>query len=370
MSHPVKLFIPGPVEVREEIRQAQAKPMIGHRGKAFEELFARIQTKLRQVFFTEGRVYLSTSSGTGLWEAAARNCVTDDPARGVLATVCGAFSERWTDVFERNGKATTILRVEEGKAIKPDLVREALRARAADSTKRPYDAIAVVHNETSCGVTNPLAKIVAVVKQLSPDTLILVDAVSSLGGVRIDFDGLGLDVLLTSSQKCFGLPPGLSFAAVSDRALARAKTIPNRGYYFDFVELEKFLLKNNTPATPAISLMFALDQQLDDMLAEGLENRFARHAQLAQLTRDWASEMFGLFAEKGYESDTVTCVANTRGVDVGALNTFLAARAMHISDGYGDLKRHTFRIAHMADVTEADMRALFAAINDFISQSK
>jgi predicted phosphoserine aminotransferase len=366
MSNHIKLFIPGPIEVREEILLAQAKPMIGHRGKSFEELFARIQSKLRQVFFTQSRVFLSTSSGTGLWEAAARNCVSDDPDAGVLATVCGAFSERWADVFERNGKATTWLRVEEGKAIKPDMVRQALLARQSDSSKQPYEAIAVVHNETSCGVANPLAEIVAVVKELSPATLILVDAVSSLGGVKIDFDGLGLDVLLTSSQKCFGLPPGLSFAAVSDRTLAKVKAIRNRGYYFDFIELEKFLQKNNTPATPAISLMFALDRQLDDMLAEGLEHRFVRHAKLAQLTRDWASEMFALFAEHGYESNTVTCVANTRSIDVGALNKFLAAKHMHISDGYGDLKGKTFRIAHMADATEEDMLHLFAAINAFL----
>jgi aspartate aminotransferase-like enzyme len=269
MSDHIKLFIPGPVEVRRPILEAQAQWMIGHRGKPFETLFARIQPKLRQVFFTQSRVFISTSSGTGLWEAAARNCVSDDPAGGVLATVCGAFSERWADVFERNGKATTWLNVPEGQAIKPEMVREALLARAADPDKRSFEAIAIVHNETSCGVMNPLAEIVSVVKALSPQTLILVDAVSSLGGVKIDFDGLGLDVLLTSSQKCFGLPPGLAFAAVSDRALAKAATVKNRGYYFDFVELEKFLHKNHTPATPAISLMFALDRQLDDMLAEG-----------------------------------------------------------------------------------------------------
>jgi predicted phosphoserine aminotransferase len=367
MSDHIKLFIPGPVEVRKDILDAQAQWMIGHRGKPFETLYASIQGKLKQVFFTGSRVLVSTSSGTGLWEGAARNCVTDDPSRGVLATVCGAFSERWADVFERNGKATTWLRVEEGKAITPAMVRDALLARQADATKQPYDAIAIVHNETSCGVTNPLAEIVAVVREISLATLILVDAVSSLGGVKIDFDGLGLDVLLTSSQKCFGLPPGLSFAAVSDRALAKAATIPNRGYYFDFIELEKFGQKNNTPSTPAISLLYALDRQLDDMLAEGLDNRFARHAKLAQMTRDWATERFALFPEKGYESNTVTCVLNTRKTDIGALNKFLAARGLNVSDGYGDLKGKTFRIAHMADTTEGDMRELLDAMNAFLA---
>lgn len=359
-----KLFNPGPVEVRKEILDAQAQWMIGHRGKAFETLFERIERNLQKVFFTQQRVYLSTSSGTGLWEAAARNCVSDDPNGGVLATICGDFSERWADVFERNGKATTTLTVERGQAIKPDLIRAELEKRGAN---HPYEAIAIVQNETSTGVRNPLAEIVEVVKAISPNTLILVDAVSSLAGDKIEFDALGLDVLLTSSQKCFGLPPGLAFAAVSDRALAKAKTIKNRGYYFDFLELETFLKKNNTPSTPAISLMYALDKQLDDMMAEGLEARFARHAALAEMTQHWAEEMgYSLFAESGYASRTVTVVKNDRNTDIGALNKFLGSKGLSIADGYGTLKGKTFRIAHMADTTEADMHELFGTINAFI----
>ena len=362
-SH-IKLFNPGPVEVRKDILDAQAQWMIGHRGKAFEELFARIEGKLQQVFFTNQRVYLSTSSGTGLWEAAARNCVSDDATCGVLATVCGDFSERWANVFERNGKATTVITVERGQAITPEQVRTAIQAHTT-----PFDAIAIVQNETSTGVRNPLADIVAVIKQLSPETLILVDAVSSLAGDKIEFDALGLDVLLTSSQKCFGLPPGLAFAAVSDRALAKAKTIKNRGYYFDFVELELFLKKNNTPSTPAISLMYALDKQLDDMLSEGLDVRFDRHARLAKMTHDWAEEMgFGLFAASGHASRTVTVISNTRNLDVGALNKFLATKNMSIADGYGTLKGKTFRIAHMADTSDEDMRMLFGAMNEFMAK--
>ena len=192
-SH-IKLFNPGPVEVRQEILDAQTHWMIGHRGKAFETLFERIERNLQKVFFTQQRVYLSTSSGTGLWEAAARNCVSDSPNGGVLATVCGDFSERWADVFERNGKTTTVISVERGQAITPELVRAAITQRST-----PFEAIAIVQNETSTGVRNPLAEIVAVVKELSPDTLILVDAVSSLAGDKIEFDALSLDVLLTSS---------------------------------------------------------------------------------------------------------------------------------------------------------------------------
>lgn len=209
---------------------------------------------------------------------------------------------------------------------------------------------------------------VPLIKQY-PDTLILVDAVSIFGGYKIDFDGLGLDIVLTSTQKAMALPPGLSFAAVSDKVLERAKQVPYRGYYFDFIELEKFLIKNNTPSTPNISLMFATDVEMDYILAEGLDARFARHEHMAEMTRDWATELgFGLFAEDGYRSPTVTTVANTRKIDVKALNKYLATQGMTLSDGYGKIKDSTFRIAHMGDLTPDDMAELFAAVSTFIEK--
>ncbi|MCC7352484.1 MAG: alanine--glyoxylate aminotransferase family protein [Anaerolineae bacterium] len=349
----MQLFIPGPVTVSPEVAAAQAQPMIGHRGSDFETLFARIQPKLRQVFATRNRVYISTSSGTGLQEAAVRNCV----GRCCLNLVNGAFSERWHEITPANGKEGIKLEAPWGQAIHPEQVEKAL-------AQGGFDAVTVVHNETSTGVMNPLAEIAAVV-QRHPDVLLLVDAVSSLGGVAIDCDGPGLDVLLTSSQKCLGLPPGLAFCAVSDRALARARTVPNRGYYFDFLELEKYLLRNQTPATPAISLLFALDVQLDRMLAEGLSARYARHARLAARVQGWAAERYALFAEEGYRSLTVTTVTNTRQIDVRALNRHLRAQGMAISDGYGKLKGQTFRIAHMGDTTEADIERLLTAMDGF-----
>jgi predicted phosphoserine aminotransferase len=355
----VKLFIPGPIEVRPEILRAQAKPMIGHRSADFESLFARVQPKLREVFYTKSRVYVSTSSGTGLWEAASRNCIRDD--KKVLHLVNGAFSERWADVSKVNGKQVDVITAEWGKAVKPEQLAEALQ-------KQAYDAVAIVLNETSTGVKNPLEAYVPIIKQY-PDTLILVDAVSIFGGYKIDFDGLGLDIVLTSTQKALALPPGLAFAAVSDRVLERAKQVPYRGYYFDFIELEKFLVKNNTPSTPNISLMYATDMELDYILAEGLDNRFARHEHMANMTRDWALEMgYGLFAEEGYRSPTVTTVHNTRGTDIKALNKFLATRGLTLSDGYGKLKDNTFRIAHMGDLTPDDMAELFSAVAEFLSQ--
>ena len=358
-SDHIFLFLPGPVEVRREVLDAQTAWMIGHRSEAFRALFARVQPKLRQLFQTQYRVYVSTSSGTGLWEAASRCCVRPD--RPILHLTNGAFGARWADVSRANGKEVGVVEAPWGQAVKPEQVAEALAAR-------PYDAVALAYNETSTGVMNPLPAIAEVVRAF-PDTLLLVDAVSALAGAPLPTDAWGIDVCLTSSQKAIALPPGLAFAAVSDRALARAAEVPHRGYYFDFLELEKYLLRDQTPATPAISLLYAADLQLDTILAEGLDARAARHAHMAQMTQAWAlARGFGLFAEEGYRSPTVTAVANTREVDVGALNKFLNARGMALSNGYGALKGKTFRIGHMGEVTPARLQTLLEAVDDFLDE--
>ncbi len=355
-----KLFIPGPTNVRQEVLAEQTYPMIGHRTDTFEALFARVQEKLRRLFYTQYRVYVTASSGTGLQEAAIRNGVR----KRVLSMVNGAFGKRWYDVAVGCGKDVVRVDIPWGKAVKPDDVVAAIEQHG------PFDAVTIVHNETSTGVMSPVAEIAQAVREVAPETFIFVDAVSSLGGVKIPVDEWGLDVCLTSSQKALALPPGIALAAVSDRVLERAKEVEGRGWYFDFLVLEKYLKRNTTPATPAISLMWALDRQLDIMFAEGLDNRFARHARLAEMTRAWAREHgFGIFAEAGYESQTVTCVDNVRGVDVAALNAYLKSQGMMISNGYGDLKGKTFRIAHMGETTEADMQALFAAIEAWLEEN-
>ncbi len=354
-----KLFIPGPTNVRPEVLAEQTLPMIGHRTEVFETLFARVQTKLRRLFYTQSRVYVVAASGTGLQEAAIRNGVR----RRVLCTVNGAFGQRWYEVAVGCGKEVVKVDIPWGQAVKPTDVVQAIEREG------PFDAVTIVHNETSTGVMNPVEDIAQAVRDAAPDTLIFVDAVSSLGGVKIPVDEWGLDVCLTSSQKALALPPGLALAAVSDRVLERAEEVSGRGWYFDFLVLEKYLQRNTTPATPAISLMWALDRQLDIMFAEGLDNRFARHAQLAEMTRHWAETRgFALFPEEGYASQTVTCVRNTRGIDVGALNQYLRSRGMIISNGYGKLKGQTFRIAHMGETTMADMHTLLATIDEWLEQ--
>ena len=249
-------------------------------------------------------------------------------------------------------------------AVKPEQVEAALQQALQDG---PVDAITVVHNETSTGVMSPVAEIAEVVRRVSPATLLLVDAVSSLGGARLRCDAWGVDVLLTSSQKALALPPGLAFCAVSDRVLERASQVKGRGWYFDFLTLEKALKKHTTPATPAISLMRSLSVQLDRIFAEGVEERFARHARLAARTQAWAlAHGFALMAEEGYRSHTVTTITNTRQVAVEALNAFLAGQGMEISNGYGVYKDKAFRIAHMGEVVDADLDRLFAAMEAYL----
>jgi predicted phosphoserine aminotransferase len=356
----VRLVLPGPVEVRKEILEAQTEWMIGHRSKAFAALFARLQDMLKQVFLTENRVFIQGSSGTGLWEGASRNCIRD--GRKVLHLVGGAFSERWAEISQLNGKQIAVIEVDWGQAHTAEMVETALK-------KDQYDAVCVVHNETSTGVTNPIADIGAVVKQFE-DTLLLVDTVSGFLGAELRVDEWGVDMALTSSQKAFALPPGIAFASISDAVLARAEQVKNRGYYFDFITINESLQKNNTPSTPPVSLMFAAETQLNDIMHEGLENRWQRHLQMRDLTHNWALESgFGLFAQDGYRSPTVTTVDNRqKQIDVNAMADFMKERGFAMDKGYGKIKGPTFRIAHMGDMQIATLEEILSGLDEFIAQ--
>jgi len=358
MTHP-KLFIPGPTEVADEVLAAQTRPLIGHRSQTFVDLFYSILPRLKQTLLTNQHIYILASSGTGLQETAVRNAVR--PGRKVLNMVAGAFGDRWQKVSVSNGKDSVRVDIPWGHPIRPENVDAALAAGG-------FDAVTIVHNETSTGVMSDVGAVARLVREKYPDVLILVDAVSSASGVAIPFDDWGLDMMLTSSQKAFALPPGLAFAVVSDRLLERAKEVPHRGWYFDLLMLEKYLAAGKTtPATPAISLINALDVQLDRILAEGLEKRWARHESSMTMTHAWAKENgFELFPEPGYESRTVTCVKNTRGIDVPAMITFAREHGMIIGNGYGKIKNETFRIAHMGELGPDDMQGLFAVLNQFL----
>jgi len=350
-----RLFIPGPTDVAPETLETMQRPMIGHRSQEFIDLFARIQANLKQVFQTHSRVFVTASSGSGLFEGAMRNCV----AQRALVCECGIFGQRWYDAALRNGIPSDFISSEWGFPNLPDQIESALE-------KNAYDVLIVVHNETSTGIENPIAEIAARARSMQPDLVIMVDAVSSVGGVQIKPVEWDLDVVVTSSQKCFALPPGLAFASVSERAMQRARTIEQRGWYFDFLLLEDWLQKNFTPATPSISLLYALDHQLDRILDEGLQARFARHAAMATLVHEWGKERFALFAAEGYRSKTVTTIRNTRQIDVPELNTYLARQDMLLADGYGPLKGITFRIGHMGETRTQDVQKLLDHIDKFL----
>ncbi|MGC9333004.1 MAG: pyridoxal-phosphate-dependent aminotransferase family protein [Anaerolineae bacterium] len=350
-----KLFIPGPTHVRDEILQAQAAPMIGHRAKEYSTLQADVTPKLQKLLYTEQRVYLFASSSSGVMEGSVRQSST----KKVLNTICGAFSKRWHQMTAANGIPCDKLEVPMGQATTPELVDEAL-------SKDDYDAITLCHNETSTGVMNPILEIAALIHDKYPDVVILVDAVSSMAGSKIEFDAWGLDVCLAGVQKCFALPPGLAVCAVSERARQRALEVPNRGHYFAYDQMDKKYEGHQTPATPAISLIQALNKQMDDILAGGLEERFARHIEMAHIVREWARKNFALYGDERYLSNTVTNVENTRGISVAGLNEELAKRGAMISNGYGDLKEKCFRIAHMGDLTVADINWLLNQIDDIL----
>ncbi len=351
-----RMFVPGPVDVDDEVLQAQAQPMLPHRSKEFEAIFRSASVKAQQLFYTQYRVFLTASSGTGLQEAAIRNFVD----RKVLACVNGAFADRWYEVAVSNGKEVEKLAFEWDQPVDPDRVAAAVKAGG-------FEALTIVHNETSTGLQNPVKEVAEAVRAVAPDTLILVDAVSSLGGAKIEMDAWGLDMVLTSSQKCLALPPGLGLGAVSDRAMKRAEKVENRGWYFDLVRMERHRLKDSSPATPAMSLIFALDHQLDRILAEGLDKRFARHSAMAKRAQEWADvHDLSMYAPEGFRSQTVTTIKNERGIDISDLNAFLKTRGMRIANGYGALKNVTFRIAHMGEIQMGDLENLFAAMEEYL----
>ena len=353
----LKLHIPGPVEVSEKTYRAFCSPMIGHRSQDFKDLYSEIQPQLQKLFYTEQLVFLSTSSAWGVMEGSLRNLVS----KKVLCCMCGAFSDKWLDVAKRCGKEADALKVDWGSPILPSQIDEKLATGE-------FDALTLVHNETSTGVMNPLEDIMAL-KAKYPDVMFIVDSVTSFSAVPIEFDKLGIDVLLTGSQKALALPPGFGVFAVSPAALERAASLNDRGYYFDFLEFQKNAEKSMTPSTPSIGHIYALRSKLEDILTEGLENRYERHRKLSAMTREWAAKNeLTLFPEEGYESQTLTCVNNGakpggRIIDVAQLQKLVKAEGILIDGGYGKVKGTTFRLSNMGDETEETMQVLYQALD-------
>ncbi len=352
-----KLYIPGPIYVAPDTLQAMTRPMIGHRMPEYATLHESVIGKLRQMLHTEGYVFLSTSSAFGIMEGAARNLVQKKCA----CFANGAFSNKWHNVIERCGLKADKISIAWGSPVTAELVEKTLASGE-------YDAMTMVHNETSTGVLSPLAEIAEVMKKF-PEVSFIVDTVSSMSAVDIDVETLGMDCCIAGVQKAFGLPPGLAVFTASKRAIEKAKRAEGRGYYFDFEEFAKNAEKHNTPSTPCISTIYALDYQLDKFIAEGWENRYARHAEMADATRAWAKKMgFDLFAAEGARSNTLTCIKNDDKTDLAQLKKLAGERGYAIDNGYGKIKNETFRIAHMGDFTMQDMEEIFALLEELLPQ--
>ena len=355
-----KFFLPGPTEVHPDILAAQLRPMIGHRGKGMEELMAGIQPSLKRVFRTERPVYVAAASATGFMEGAIRN----GARRRVLSLVNGAFSERFHAIARACGLTADRLDVPWGEAHSPEALADALDGK-------DYDAITVVHSETSTGVLNPIREIAATA-HAAGDIAVLVDSVTGIAGAPVETDVWQLDFVLTGSQKALALPPGLALGVAAESLLGRARANVTRGVYFDFVEFEKSTAANQTPNTPALSLLYALAAQLQRIDAEGIEARWARHAAMAQRTWTWVGEMreegiaLTLPVVERFRSPTVTCVALPPGANSAPIVAEMKKRGFVIGAGYGKSKETQIRIGHMGDHTVAELDILLDALRSVL----
>lgn len=353
-------FLPGPTEVRPAVLAAQGGPMMGHRDKGMEELIARVQPGLRAIFRTERPVYIAASSATGFMEGAVRN----GARRRVLSLVNGAFSDRFHRIAVSTGLEADALTVAWGEAHTPEMLADALK-------KKDYDAVTVVHSETSTGVLNPIREL-AEVAHAAGDVAFLVDAVSSLAGAAVESDAWDLDFVLTGSQKAFALPPGLAFGVAQPGLLERAAGKADRGVYFDFLEFEKNIQKNQTPNTPAVSLIYALAAQVDDIMREGVEARWARHEAMARRTYEWVDSLrergvgISIMAPEGYRAQTVTCIRVPEGLTGSQLVAAAKDRGYTVAPGYGKTKDDMFRIGHMGDHTLEGLEDLLAVLEGIL----
>jgi aspartate aminotransferase-like enzyme len=348
----IKFFLPGPTYVPQDALQAMTRPMVGHRSAGFKSFYLKMSERLPVVLRTRGDVMVATGSSTLVMESAVISCAASE----VLNLTNGAFSERWHSIAKSLGKAADKVSAPWGEAIDPDVLRAALR-------RKRYEAVTVVHNETSTGVMNPIADLARVIREES-DALVIVDTVSSLGGAPVETDAWGLDVVLAGTQKALATPPGLTVFTLSDRAAERAAKVPNRGFYTDLLRYREKHREGGFITTPGISLLYALDVQLDRIVVEGMEARWARHERLYRRTAEWAVAHGCEYASApGARSLTVSCLRPPAGVDPQAIVKGLAERGYTIGGGYGDWKPTTFRIGHMGEVRESDLEALLAEID-------
>jgi len=356
-----RFFLPGPTEVHPEVLAAMTRPMIAHRSSEMVRLLQAMEPPLQQMWRTGRRVYLGTCSATGFMEMAVRSGVR----QRALCLVGGAFGERFAGIVAATGRDVIRLDVQLGQTVEPDLLRDALK-------RSDVDAVTLVHSETSTGALAPLEQLAAVVREFD-DVMLLVDAVTSFGATPVETDAWQLDFVLTGSQKALALPPGLALGVASERMLRRARKVPERGAYLDVLAYEQASADYQPTNTPALSLLFALETQIERILRDGgIEARWQRHESMRAVVQDWVVGVggelgFSFLPPEGRRSATVSCLKVPAGTQGRALAQALKERGWVIGSGYGQLKQSTIRIGHMGDHTVEGVRALLATLEEVVA---
>ncbi|MFI5338408.1 MAG: pyridoxal-phosphate-dependent aminotransferase family protein [Candidatus Methylomirabilales bacterium] len=345
------LLAPGPTPIPPEVLQAMAQPIIHHRTPEYEALFADVRRDLRFFFQCKNEVLMFAASGTGAMEGAVVNTLS--PGDRVIIVRGGKFGERWVEICEVYGVRVLPVDVPYGKSVDPAAVAEALKSDPA------VKAVFATHSETSTGAVHDIQAIAAVVRETP--AILIVDAITSLGVMDLPMDAWGVDIVVAGSQKALMLPPGLAFAALSDRAWALVPTARLPKYYFNFPAERKAIEKNQSAYTPAVSLVVGLRESLRLILAEGLPNVFARHDRLARATRAGVQALgLELFAE--HPGCACTAVKAPAGIDSGAIVKGFRKRGITIAGGQGSMKGKIFRIAHMGYVDSFDVLTALTAL--------
>ena len=354
----MELFTVGPVACYPEVLEAMSHQMYSHRSKEYFALHYETIRQLQDFLSTKNEIFLFSSTGTGFMEASVRNCVR----RKILCCINGSFGERFAEVAEANGVTVVKLAPPLGEPISPESLHDML-------SKNPdTEAVALTHNETSVGLINPLRELVATAKK--HDKLVFVDAVSSMGGTEIKVDELGIDVCFSSSQKCFGVPPGLGIGSVSEQAMNLSAAASNKGWYFDFKVWEEDQKKGRgTPVTPAIPQIAGLNTALKMIERNGGSKwYFDLYKERNQRIRI-GIERDGLstFPRKGSESPTVNCINAPEGVEGGAIYEKMREKGFELAEGYGPLKKRTFRIGNMGYIEVRNIDLMLKALGEVLS---
>ncbi len=348
------LRIPGPTALPPTVREAGGRQMVNHRGEEFKALLKRVEAGVKPYFGTTCDVVMLTCAGTGALEATVVNTLS--PGDPVLAVTIGSFGDRFASIAEAYGAAVTRLDVEWGEAA------AAADVRAAAAAVRGLRAVLLTHNETSTGVTNDIPALAAAIREVAPEALILVDAISALGAVPFEMDAWGLDLVVTGSQKAWMSAPGMAMAAVGPRAWAAGETARMPRFYLDLKRHRDAAVNGETPWTPAVAVMYQIDEGLRLMQAEG-DGVFARHRACAAMTRAGLRAIgFNLLADDAVASQTVTAAWVPDGVDWKAFNAALRARGLVLAGGQGKLKGRIFRVGHLGSVTTDEILAAIGVI--------